>query len=217
MENEPAQRQTGQISQEMGTLWAREGPGSALPEQMQETAWVAASQRGDTLAFNRLVLKWERTVFNISLRMIQDREEAAEATQEIFLSAFKAIRRFRQDARFSTWIYRIAVNHCLSRARRRPQGTHFSLDSDEMKDGPAGELRTTETQDIELLRAENRRRVRAALAFLPPDQRAVIELKFFQELTFEDIAAVLQVPLSTIKSRLYAGLEMLKVRLGARG
>ena len=86
-----------------------------------------------------------------------------------------------------------------------------------MQAGPAAELRTAETQDHELLRAENRRRVRTALSFLPPDQKAVIELKFFQDLTFEDIAAILQVPLSTIKSRLYTGLEMLKIRLGANG
>ena len=186
----------------------------ASPDHVQETAWVAASQGGDTLAFNRLVLKWERTVYNVALRMLQDRDEAAEATQEVFLAAFRNIRRFRQDSKFSTWIYRIAVNHCVSRARRRPQGTHFSLDSDEQGARPA-ELSITGTQDGELLRAENRSRVRTALAFLPPDQRAVIELKFFQELTFEDIAAILQVPLSTIKSRLYAGLEILKVRLGA--
>jgi len=104
MENEPMQRQTGQVSQELGKLWSQEGSGSALGEQVQETAWVAASQRGDSLAFNRLVLKWERTVFNIALRMLQDREEPAEAAQEIFLLAFKNIRRFRQDSRFSTWI-----------------------------------------------------------------------------------------------------------------
>ena len=73
-----------------------------------------------------------------------------------------------------------------------------------------------QTQDGELLRNETRERVRSALSFLPPDQRAVIELKFFQEQTFEEIAAVLETPLSTIKSRLYSGLDMLKSRLGTQ-
>jgi RNA polymerase sigma-70 factor (ECF subfamily) len=198
------------------SVWAQDRFLPTPQDDVQETAWVTASQNGDTLAFNRLVLKWERTVYNVALRMLQDSEEAAEATQEVFLSAFRNIGRFRRDSKFSTWIYRIAVNHCVSRARRRPQGPHFSLDTDERGARPVGQLRTSETQDHELLRTENRNRVRSALAFLTPEQQAVIELKFFQELTFDDIAAVLQVPLSTIKSRLYSGLEMLKVRLGAR-
>ena len=128
----------------------------AHPDLIQENAWVAASQRGDTLAFNRLVLKWERTVYNVALRMLQDRDEAAEATQEVFLSAFKHIRRFRQDAKFSTWLYRIAINYCVSRARRRPQGIHLSLDADDQGSKPAEQLRVTQTQDGELMRAESR-------------------------------------------------------------
>jgi len=203
------------MDQELGSAWSRKKSSSALPDQIQESAWVAASQRGDTLAFNRLVLKWEQTIYNVALRVLQNRDEATEAAQEVFLLAYKNIRRFRQDARFSTWLYRIAINHCVSRARRRPPGLHVSLDSDDSKASPARQLQTSDTQEADLLRAENRMRVHTALSFLPPEQKAVIELKFFQELTFEDIAAVLQVPLSTIKSRLYAGMELLKVRLSA--
>ncbi len=215
MEGEQVSGQAGPRNQELGSAWSRKESSSALPDQVQESAWVAASQRGDTLAFNRLVLKWEQTVYNVALRMLQNRDEATEAAQEVFMLAYKNIRRFRQDAKFSTWLYRIAVNHCVSRARRRPPGPHVSLDSVDATAAPARQLRTSETQEGELLRAENRIRVHTALSFLPPEQRAVIELKFFQELTFEDIAAVLQVPLSTIKSRLYAGMEILKVRLSA--
>jgi RNA polymerase sigma-70 factor (ECF subfamily) len=181
----------------------------------QEHAWVSASRKGDTLAFNRLVLKWERTVYNVALRMLQDREEAAEATQEVFLLAFKNIRHFRQESRFSTWLYRIALNRCVTRARQRPHGAHLSLDEKDAAIGSARQLRVAETQSDELVRSENRNRVLTALSHLPPDQRAVVELKFFQDLTFEDIAAVLETPLSTVKSRLYAGLETLKIRLGA--
>jgi RNA polymerase sigma-70 factor (ECF subfamily) len=216
MEGEQTQEQMGKMNQRLNSVW---GQGSSLPSPLdhaQEKAWIAASQRGDTMAFNRLVLKWERTIYNVAMRMLQDRDDAAEAAQEVFLLAYQNIRRFRQDAKFSTWLYRIAINHCISRARRRPPGTHVTLDGGNPGAPPPMQLRVTETQEGELLREESRNRVLSALAFLPVEQRAVVELKFFQELTFEDIAAVLQVPLSTIKSRLYSGLEMMKVTLGAR-
>lgn len=191
------------------------GEGWALTEQAQENAWIDASQRGDTPAFNSLVLKWEKVIYNLALRMLRDREEAAETTQEIFLSAYRNIRRFRKGSRFSTWLYRIAVNHCITRIRRRPPGIHISLESDETAAKPPVQLTVPGPQDSELLRSEEWRMVRNALALLPADQRTVIELKFFQEMTFEEAAAILDVPLSTIKSRFYTGLETLKMRLGS--
>jgi RNA polymerase sigma-70 factor (ECF subfamily) len=182
--------------------------------QVQENSWVSASQRGDIPAFNRLVLKWEKSVYNMALRMLHDREEAAEATQEIFLLAFKNLRRFRRDSKFSTWLYKIALNHCATRVRRRPRGIHLSLDDENAAVNSVRQLQVAESQASQLLRSEQQNRVLAALLHLKPDQQAVIELKFFQEMTFEEIAAVLDIPLSTIKSRLYAGLEMMRTRLG---
>ena len=204
------------MKDDLAAMWNRDASLPSTPEYVQEDAWVISSQRGDALAFNRLVLKWEGKVYNLALRMLQHPEEAAEATQEVFLSAYKSIGRFRRDAKFSTWLYRIALNHCISRARRRPPGAHFSLDDGREGATQADRLIAPDSQDGELLRAENRKRVRNAMAFLPPEQRAVVELKFFQEMTFDDIAAVIEVPLSTIKSRLYAALDSLKIRLGAR-
>lgn len=183
-------------------------------ERSQEDAWISASRKGDTLAFNRLVLKWEKAIYNLALRMLRDREEAAEAAQDIFLSAYKNIHRFRQHSRFSTWIYRIAVNHCITRIRRRPPGIHLSLEDYGMAERTMAQLTAPESQDGELLRSEERRKVRDALTLLTEDQRVVIELKFFQEMTFEEIAEILGIPLSTIKSRLYSGLETLKIPLG---
>ena len=87
----------------------------------QESAWVISSQKGDVVSFNRLVLKWEKKIFNLSLRILKDPNDAAETTQEVFLVAFKRIRQFRQDASFATWLYRIAVNHCTNRLHRRPE------------------------------------------------------------------------------------------------
>lgn len=186
-----------------------------LSAAAQESAWVAASQRGDAMAFNRLVLRWEKPIYNLNFRMLQNRDEAAEATQDVFCSAFKGIRRFRKDARFSTWLYRIAVNHCITMLRKRPPGIHLSLDDAHAGPPLRGSLPARESHEDELLREENRLRVREALERLPADQRAVIELKIFQDLTFEDISEVMEIPLSTAKSRFYGSLEILKLRLGS--
>ncbi|HYK88214.1 MAG TPA: sigma factor, partial [Acidobacteriota bacterium] len=106
----------------------KRGLAPASADSGQESIWIAASQCGDGVAFNRLVLRWEKSIYNLGLRMLQDPDEAAEASQEVFLAAFRNIRRFRQDAKFSTWLFRIAVNHCITRLRRRPPGVHYSLD-----------------------------------------------------------------------------------------
>jgi RNA polymerase sigma-70 factor (ECF subfamily) len=182
-------------------------------ESSQEAAWVASSQRGDAVSFNRLVLKWERPIYNLSLRMLRDADEAAEATQEVFLLAFKGIRRFRLDAQFSTWLYRIAANHCTSRLRKRPPGVHLSLDGSQEGTEARQRLAATECPEREFFRQESDHKVRRALEYLQPEQRIVVELKFFHEMTFEQIALVVEAPLSTVKSRLYHGLEILKIRL----
>lgn len=180
-----------------------------------ESEWVAASQRGDNRAFNKLVLKWEKPIYNLILRMLHDFSEAEDTTQEVFLAAFRNIRRFRKDAKFSTWLYRIAVNHCLSRLRRRPHGASVSLDTDRSSERSLTRLPPRESHEGEVLSEERQNHVRLALQFLHPDHRAVVELKFFHDLTFEEIADVIEAPVSTIKSRLYAGLEVMKHRLGA--
>ena len=154
-----------------------------------------------------------KKIHNLCLRILRDPNEAAEATQEAFLSAFKRIRQFRQDSSFATWLYRIAVNHCANRLQRRPEGIHFSLDSSEDGQTLKQTLVTHESQEEILVHAETQRRVRNALELLPPEQRIVMELKFFQELKFEQIAEIVEAPLSTIKSRFYNGLEILKRRL----
>ena len=187
---------------------------SPIDDQGQDGFWVSASQRGDTAAFNHLVLKWEKNIYNIALRMLRDPEEAAEATQEVFLLAFKSIRRFRHDSKFSTWLYRIVLNHCITCVKKRPQGIFLPFDNPNGATDTVRHLKSTETPDVKLLRSEQQNIVLAALMHLQPEQQSVIELKFFQDLTFEEIAAILDTPLSTIKSRFYSGLEVLKVRLG---
>jgi RNA polymerase sigma-70 factor (ECF subfamily) len=202
------------MSESASSVLRQSRKSSISSDQVQEYLWVKLSRQGDALAFNRLVLKWETTIYNMAYRMLRDREEAAEATQEVFLLAFKNIRSFRQNSKFSTWLCRIAINYCVSRLKQRPPGTHLSLENQNITTGSTKQLQIPQTQFSSLMRSEQRDRIMAAICSLSPDQRVVVELKFFQEMTFEDIATTLETPLSTIKSRLYAGLEMLKIRLG---
>jgi RNA polymerase sigma-70 factor (ECF subfamily) len=164
------------------------------------------------MAFNRLVLKWGHKIFNMSLRMLQNPDDAAETTQEIFLAAFKNIRRFKKKSQFSTWLYRIAVNHCLTRLRRRPP-MHYSIEPEVETTFQNPRLTYQQNQEKELLRSEYQKKILESLALLPDRQRAVIELKFYQEETFEEISKILEIPPSTVKSRFYSALDQLKDRL----
>ena len=188
---------------------------SAVFESSQESAWVRASQAGDNGAFNRLVLKWERKIYNLSFRMLRNPEDAADSTQEIFLLAFRNIRKFKQNSHFSTWLYRIAVNHCIDLLKKRPVA-ELTDDGDLEGSGLGIRASVTGTQEKDLFHDERQRKILDSLALLPADQRIVIELKFFQEETFDVISKILEVPESTVKSRFYAALDILKDRLSLR-
>ena len=182
-------------------------------ESSQEKLLVRASKAGDTGAFNRLVLKWERKIYNLSLRMLHNPEDAADSTQEIFLLAFRNIHKFRQNSKFSTWLYRIAVNHCINTLRRRP--AMFYAEGNEIEGEELNRLLVVNGhQENEFFRNERQDKIMDSLALLPVDQRVVIELKFFQEETFDGISRILGVPQSTIKSRFYSALDILRDRLG---
>jgi len=182
-------------------------------EACLESALVLACQAGDAASFNRLVLKWEGKIYNLCLRMLGNQEDAADSTQEVFLQAFRNIRKFRMNSRFSTWLYRIAVNHCIDVLNRRA-GLRFQDSWDDESGSAALRVYSGGTQEADLLHDERQRKILECLAFLPAEQRSVVELKFFQEETFGGIAGILKVPESTVKSRFYTALEILKERLG---
>ncbi len=177
-----------------------------------EAAWISASQQGDETAFNRLVLRWEGTVFNLALRMLQDHDEAAEVSQDVFLSAFRSIGRFRRRSRFSTWLYRIAANKCLTRLERSPRRRQVPLEAD---DSPVlgRKLSLVESQDRLVWERERRQGILEALAELPAEQRVVVEMRIYQDLKFGEIAEQLDLHPSTVKSRFYTALGALKDRL----
>ncbi len=196
-----------------------DGPlaGEVLPFPDPEAFWIEESRNGNSSAFNHLVLRWEKPVYNLTRRMLGRPEEAAEATQEIFLSAFRSIRTFNGKARFSTWLFRIAINRCLSLLARRPSDRHYSLEEELPSGQRVSDQLVSGSFEGELLRRDEERRAVRAMRALPPEQRLVLELKFFQEMTFAEIAEVLSLPESSVKTRLYAGLQSLQERLGRNG
>src|ERR1051325_1924300 len=177
-------------------------------EQMVERALS-----GDPEAFGEIVRRWERRIFALAFGMLGREEDARDATQETFLSAFRNLRNFRGEARVSSWLHRIAVNQCITRQRRAKVRGETALEDEAEKNAAvfALPLEASPAQTAEAL--ERSQAVRRAVGTLPPDLRQVVVMKEFEELTFQEIAEALELPLSTVKSRLYTALRQLQMRL----
>jgi RNA polymerase sigma-70 factor (ECF subfamily) len=174
---------------------------------------VERAQAGDADAFGEIVRRWERRIFALAYGMLGREEEARDATQETFLAAFRNLRSFRGEARVSSWLHRIAVNQCITRQRRaKVRGETTIEDENELN----GASFFAPARESPARAAESRQRtlmVRRAVKALPPELRQVIVMKEFEELTFQEIADALELPLSTVKSRLYTALKQLQMRL----
>jgi len=162
--------------------------------------------RGEQEAFNQIVRRWERKIYNLAWRMVGNREDAQDIVQETFLSVFRSIQGLRDPGSFAPWLYQIALNHC--RARRRSQDANVSLDN------PGGDPSGAEGPGYAGIPAEERGDaletidiLQKALAGLSEDHRSAIVLKEYVGLSLEELAKVMDCPLSTAKSRLYHGLK----------
>ena len=176
---------------------------------------VDAFQGGDLAAFDVLVYRWDRKIQAAIYRIMGTEEEARDICQEAFLRAYRALGSFKREARFSSWVYQIALNLCRDRMRRNRGRTIVSLD--ELEEAGNGLMQKGPTP-LELVEAGDvSRAVASAVAALPAEQREVIVLKEYQDLTFVEIAEILGVPLSTVKTRLYRGLGQLRHRLERQG
>ncbi|HUG53082.1 MAG TPA: sigma-70 family RNA polymerase sigma factor [Vicinamibacteria bacterium] len=177
---------------------------------------VAAFQSGDIPAFDQLVRRWDRRIQGAIYRLVGNHEEARDLSQEAFLKAYRALGTFKKEARFSSWLYQIAVNASRDRLRRRRRRNDLSLDDIEEGSEPA--LRDAGPSALDLVEwSDVSKVVAAAMAMLPEEQREVVILKEYEGLTFPEIAEALDVPLSTVKTRLYRGLGQLRVRLERQG
>jgi RNA polymerase sigma-70 factor (ECF subfamily) len=178
---------------------------------------VARSQGGDMDSFNQLVMRWERPIYALAYRTIGREEDARDVAQETFLRAFRALKGFKGQAKFSSWLYRIALNLCrdwIRRERRQPVAqAPEGMDLIEM----AGEATPSETIEDLVARQEISQAVARVMATLPEEQRTAIVLKEYHGLTFQEIADMLDCPLSTVKTRLYQGLSVLRRQLDRDG
>jgi len=178
---------------------------------------VTRSTGGDLDSFNQLVVRWERPIYALAYRVIGREEDARDVCQETFLRAFRALGGFKGQAKFSSWLYRIALNLCrdwIRRERRTPVAqAPEGVDLIEL----AGETSPSESVEELVARREIGRAVARAMADLPEEQRTAIILKEYHGLTFQEIADMQDCPLSTVKTRLYQGLSVLRRQLARTG
>ena len=181
---------------------------------VEDADLIRQATRGNVESFNLLVSRWEKRVYNYLLRITANREDALDLTQDAFLKAYQNLRKLDDPGRFAPWLYRIAHNEAYSMFRKRKPQT----DVDEIEPEATGTKITvggSSVFPIELSLA-----VASALDRLSVDQREAVVLKIYQGFKFEEMAEILSCPVSTIKSRLYTALELLKLELApmkARG
>jgi RNA polymerase sigma-70 factor (ECF subfamily) len=180
-------------------------------------ARVARATAGDLDSFNQLVSRWERPIYALAYRTLGREEDARDVVQEAFLRAYRGLRGFKGQAKFSSWLYRITLNLCrdwMRRERRAPVvQVPEGVDPIDMADSQASPGESVE--DL-VARQEMSQAVARAMAELPEEQRSAILLKEYHGLTFQEIADMLNCPLSTVKTRLYQGLAVLRRRLERR-
>lgn len=175
---------------------------------------VARSKTGDTDSFNQLVKRWERPIFALAYRTLGREQDARDITQETFLRAFRALGGFKGDAKFSSWLYRIALNLCRDWMRKDRRTPVVAVPEGVEMEQLAAEGGPSETVEDLAARAELSGIVRTAMEKLPAEQRESIILKEYHGLTFQEVADLMKCPLSTVKTRVYQGLSTLRKELG---
>ena len=166
---------------------------------------IRQARQGDVEAFNLLISRWEKRVFNYLLRLTASPDDALDLSQDAFLKAYQNIRKLDDPARFGPWLYRIAHNEAYSLFRkRRPEAALLNVSNEDAP--PVRNPAPGFSIDLSLA-------VTAALDRLNPEQREAVVLKVYEGFKFEEMAEILECPVSTVKSRLYTALDLLKTEL----
>lgn len=164
-----------------------------------ELSWIAAARRGDRNAFGRLVQAYQVPVYNLAYRMLGNPTEAEDAAQETFLKAYSRLSTYQPEMKFSNWILSIASHHCIDRLRRR-RFTWVSVEDNPVVEGLASDDHRPE--DAALL-SEQSREIQALLDHLEPDYRTPLVLRYWHDLSYKEIAGILHITESALKSRLH--------------
>ena len=192
-----------------------------MTAELTDKQLVAKVQKGDSRAFDLLVMKYQHKIMGLISRYVHDADEVQDVAQEAFIKAYRALPRFRGDSAFYTWLYRIAINtaknHLVSRSRRPPGSDVEVEDAEQFEAG--GALRDIETPETALFGAELKAVIEGAIAELPDDLRAAVTLREFDGLSYEDIAEVMDCPVGTVRSRIFRAREAIdaKVRVQLEG
>ena len=177
---------------------------------LQEQMWIDNARQGDQAAFEQLVRLYEKRVFALTLRMCRNPEDAAEAAQEAFLSAWQGLAFFRGESSFATWLYRLASNACVDLLRR--EGRHRAAAGPSLNDEalnvdiPDGSASPQESAE----RSELRQQIEDGLSALSPEHRQVLVLREMHQLTYDEIADTLSLDVGTVKSRISRGRKQLR-------
>ena len=178
---------------------------------------VDRSRGGDVDSFNQLILRWERPIYALAYRVIGREEDARDVCQETFLRAYRALPGFKGEAKFSSWVYRIALNLCRDWIRKQRRNPVQQMPDDvDVLDAAAATEPSESVEDL-VARRELTAVVELAMAALPEEQRTAIILKEYHGMTFQEIADLQGCPLSTVKTRLYQGLSVLRRQLERHG
>ena len=156
---------------------------------------------GDTSAFDEIMIRYERQIYRVCYRFVEDREDAMDLAQDVFVKAFEHLPTFRRESTLKTWLYRIAINHCLNHVKKHSQEfvqvTEFTSS-------------TKSSAQAELEHQEQRQRFRRLVKRLPPKQKAILELRVNEQLSYEEIAKISGRSVSTIKASVFFALEKLR-------
>ena len=171
---------------------------------------VERAKRGDRRAFRMLVDRHKRMVFNVALRMLRNREDAEDAAQEAFLRAFRSIGTFRGQAKFSSWLVRIAINVSLSFAERVHAKQTFVEFQEKTDKADAHSVEAGMNPEEIAARQDFGERIRALVGTLEPRYRAVITLYYLEERSYREVADILEIPLGTVKTHLHRAKEYLR-------
>jgi RNA polymerase sigma-70 factor (ECF subfamily) len=184
---------------------------------MDEQALIESARKGDVRAFNQLVLLYQSMAYNLAYRILSDQDAAADATQDAFLSAFKAMHKFRGGS-FKAWLLRIVTNACYDQLRIKQRRPTSSLDDLPVEANHTHYLHDpAEQPDAFVERQELSRMIQAGISTLPMEQRVVLVLSDVQGLSYEEIAQSMGLSLGTVKSRLSRGRAKLRDYLWQQG
>ncbi|WP_442956514.1 RNA polymerase sigma factor SigW [Paenibacillus sp. YIM B09110] len=180
-----------------------------------EARLARLSLKGDQGAFAELVSLYQDKLFHMAYRMLNNRQESEDVVQDTFLRVYKNLDRYDETLKFSTWIYRIATNLCIDRLRKRKPVYSLDAESSEHEglDGYSMIPSDDRTPETELMLSDTQRIIHQAIETLPPKYKTVMALRYMQDLSLQEIGDIMDMPVTTIKTRVHRGREFLRKKL----